>query len=79
MINVTIKEATQKWVNSFNAIPQGMISKLMENDPDEWEEVKLPVVGDIAHIYDLVNYGEIIKSHKKSGEHIYRKCAVKAP
>ena len=35
----TIREATQAWVNEFNAIPQGMIEQLMADHPDEWEEV----------------------------------------
>lgn len=37
----TIREATQVWVNEFNAIPQGMIEQLMIDHPDEWEEVTI--------------------------------------
>ena len=70
-IGVTIKEATEKWIDQFNFIPQRMIEKLMENDPDEWEEITLPVVGDLAHVYDLVNYGEIIWAGKEDGERVY--------
>lgn len=67
-----IREATEKWVDSFDTIQQDMIAKLMKYEPDEWEEVTVPIVGDLAHIYDLVKYGEIIKTHKKkSGERVY--------
>ena len=68
---MTIREATEKWVDSFDAIQQGMIAKLMDYDPDDWEEVTMPAVGDLAHIYDLVKYGEIIKAYEKDGERVY--------
>ena len=68
---MTIKEAAEKWVDGFDAIQQGMIAKLMEYEPDEWEEVTIPTVGDLAHVYDLVKYGEIIKIHGESNERLY--------
>lgn len=39
-------EATREWVKEFNAIPQGMIERLVKLAPDEWEEITLPTVGD---------------------------------
>ena len=35
----TIREATQAWVNEFNAISRSMIEQLMIGHPDEWEEI----------------------------------------
>ena len=68
---MTIKEAAESWVDSFNAIQQGMIARLMQCDPDEWLEITRPLVGDCVHIYDLCANGEIIKSYIKDDEHIY--------
>ena len=44
MINkgMTLRDAAQKWVNGFNAIPTQMIVKLWNSDPDDWEEVTNP-------------------------------------
>jgi len=39
---MTIDMATHKWVGEFNAIPQGMVKKLMGVDPDDWKEVTKP-------------------------------------
>jgi len=36
---VTRRDAAQKWVNNFNAIPTQMIAKLWNADPEDWEEV----------------------------------------
>lgn len=49
----TIKEATQAWVMEMNAIPQGMIDKLMRNDPDDWEELTTPSYGSRVYVYEL--------------------------
>lgn len=50
---MTISDATHKWVNEFNAIPQGMIERLMCIRYEEWEELTLPHVGNRVHVYDL--------------------------
>ena len=39
---MTISDATHKWVSEFNAIPQGMIERLMRAAADEWEELHPP-------------------------------------
>lgn len=57
---MTIKEATYEWVKEFNAIPHGMISKLMECDPDSWHEVTKKCSGDRVYCYDYNEYGEIV-------------------
>ena len=36
---LTLREATQEWVNSFNAIPTQMIAKLWNAESDDWQEV----------------------------------------
>lgn len=50
---MTVKEAAQKWVSEFNAIPQAMIGKLMQIPDDYWEEVTTPRYGDRVCVFDL--------------------------
>ena len=61
---MTINDATHKWVGEFNAIPQGMIERLMRAAPDEWEELTLPRAGSRVHVFDLPDtrehLGEIV-------------------
>lgn len=47
----TIRDAAQEWVREMDAIPQGMIAKLMAADPDDWHEVTVPSVGDRVYVY----------------------------
>lgn len=56
---MTKLEATREWVKEFNAIDQGIIKKLMDLDPDDWEEVTMPSCGDRVYIYDDGTKGEI--------------------
>lgn len=66
----TIKEATQEWVNGFNAIPQGVIEKLMKNDFDEVTEITPPSMYDRVSIFGdewAGQSGEIIET-KYDGE-----------
>ena len=60
---MTVREAAEEWVREFDAIQQGMIEKLMRNDPDEWNEVTKPSRGDQVYVYEAPdgcdNYGEI--------------------
>ena len=56
---MTLNEAVHEWVNSFNAIPQRMIEKLMEYDTDDtWEEITKPTVG--SRVYTDCDEGEVI-------------------
>lgn len=50
---MTIREAAEMWVREFDAIDQGMISKLMGMEPDAWHEVTKPAVGRGVYVYDL--------------------------
>lgn len=45
----TIREATEAWVNEFNAIPQGMIEQLVFDHPDDWEEVTIFENDDVPY------------------------------
>lgn len=49
----TVRDAAELWVREFNAIPQGMIAKLMQNDPDDWQEVTKPAKGDRVYVYEV--------------------------
>lgn len=42
---MTAREAAEEWVREFNAIPQGMIDKLMKLDCEDWHEVTTPSYG----------------------------------
>lgn len=58
---MTVKDATYEWVHEMNAVPQGMIAKLMRHDPDEWTEVTTPSSGDRVYVWggDINGEGEI--------------------
>lgn len=49
----TIRDAAEAWVREMNAIPQGMIEKLMGMNPDDWTEITKPAAGDTVYVYDL--------------------------
>lgn len=50
---MTFSDAVSKWVTGFNAIPWGMIAKLMEVDIDSWHELTSPSKGDRVYVYNL--------------------------
>ena len=64
----TINEAAHAFVNEMDAIPREMIAKLMEYDPDDWQNVTPPSVGDRVYVYDECESGEITHS---DGEGFY--------
>lgn len=49
----TIRDAAEAWVREMNAIPQGMIEKLMGMNHDDWTEITKPAAGDTVYVYDL--------------------------
>lgn len=70
----TIKEAAQEWVNGFNAIPSGILEKLLRNDPEELYEITPPGQYDKVYITDGKHkneYGTIIR-RSKSDENKYQ-------
>ena len=59
----TIREAAEAWVREFNAIPQGVVEKLMKLDFDDVVEITPPSKYDRVYIYDGEydgQHGEII-------------------
>ena len=63
---LTIREAAEAWVREMNAIPQGVIAKLMHDNPGEVQELTAPAIGDRVYVYNLPDgceeykpYGEI--------------------
>ena len=63
----TIKEATEAWVNTFNAISTSMIEVLRNNDPYcEWSEVTIISVGDRVYESENGEYGEVINYDKEN-------------
>lgn len=56
---MTINDAAHEQVRGFNAIPQGIIERLMRDNPDEWYEVTEPAYGDRVYCYDYNESGEI--------------------
>lgn len=55
----TIKEAAEVWVREMNAIPQEMVLRLMNADPDDWSEVTRPAKYNHVYVYSENEYGEI--------------------
>lgn len=50
---MTRLDAAHEWVREFNAIQQGIIERLMRDNPDEWTEVTVPSAGDRVYVYDV--------------------------
>jgi len=57
----TIKEAAQAWVKEMNAIPQGVVEKLMGDDYEGVQEITPPATYDRVYVYDAQTSGEIQK------------------
>ena len=53
MVNegMTLREAAEEWVKSFNAIPSSMVAKLWNAYSEDWSEVTLPEVGESVYTY----------------------------
>ena len=74
---MTISEAARIWVREFNAIPQGMIEKLMSINVDDWHEVTAPAKYNSVYVYDLPagcdsleHSGEIIHYNKDEDTYV---------
>lgn len=67
---MTRKEATQEWVNGFNAVPSGMIKKLWQADLDDWCEVTRLSVGDRVYASEFGS-GEVIEVNREE-----RQCKI---
>lgn len=57
---VTIRQAAKWWVQGFmNQFPVNMIEKLIERDPDSWNQITFPKAGDRVYVYGCSEMGEI--------------------
>ncbi len=63
---MTRLEAAQMWVKEFNAVPTRMIAKLMTAEPEDWQEVTRPAIGDRVYASD-VGEGSIIEIDYETG------------
>lgn len=59
----TVREAAELWVSQFNAIPQGMLDRLIRENPDEWREVTEPAIGDEVYVYELEEEWDTLEHH----------------
>ena len=57
---MTIREATEKWVGEWNAIPQVLIAHMINSGDWEWEELTPIATGDSVYIYHEGRHGVII-------------------
>lgn len=55
---MTILDATHKWVSEFNAIPQGVMVKLMRNDETDVTEITPLGIGDCVDVWSDEYYGD---------------------
>lgn len=68
---LTIKDATERWVHEMNAIPQGMIEKLMNIGDGDIHEVTEPAVGDRVYRYQpLSEHCGVIKNIYEDGQYL---------
>lgn len=68
---MTIADAAREWVKEFDAIPQGMIAKLMKFDIDDWHEITKPCDTDRVYVCELPNEtpdGKPYNGTKNTGE-----------
>lgn len=67
---LTIKDATERWVHEMNAIPQGMIEKLMNIGDEDIHEVTEPAVGDRVYCYQpLSEHCGVIENIYEDGQY----------
>ncbi len=59
----TKREAAELWVSQFDAIQRGMIEKLMEQEPETWEEVTASAPGDNVYVYDIPEELDTLEHH----------------
>ena len=46
----TIRDAVNAWVGEMNAIPTGMVQKLVEYEPEAWHTVTVPSQNDRVYV-----------------------------
>lgn len=64
MLYDTIREATHEWGREFNAVPRGIVEKLIKADGcacDAIREVTPPARGCTVYVFDMDSYGEVVQ------------------
>lgn len=64
MLYDTIREATHEWGREFNAVPRGIVEKLIKADGgacDAIREVTPPARGCTVYVFDKDSYGEVVQ------------------
>lgn len=64
MLYDTIREAVHEWGREFNAVPRGIVEKLIKADGgacDSIREVTPPARGCTVYVFDKDSYGEIVQ------------------
>ena len=64
MLYDTIREAVHEWGREFNAVPRGIVEKLIKADGgacDAIREVTPPARGCTVYVFDKDSYGEIVQ------------------
>lgn len=61
----TVRDAAEMWVREMNAIPYGMIDKLMSVDPDSWTEVTAPAPCNRVYVF---NIPDEVDTEERDGE-----------
>ena len=71
----TIKEATEAWVNTFNAYPLGMIEKCFYADIDDWCELTPISEGCTVWSNEYQDGAEVVEiTENEDGEKIVKIC-----
>lgn len=71
---MTKREATEFWVDGFNAIPSQLIERAIKDNIDDWTEITTPSVGNQVYVYDIpddldtLEHGGTIQSYDKDAE-----------
>ena len=64
MLYDTIREATHEWGREFNAVPRGIVEKLIKADGgagNAISEVTPPSVGNYVYVFDKEAHGIVVQ------------------
>ena len=66
---MTIREATERWMDEFSRIPIGIVEKLLKANPDEVREITLPRKYDRVNVWggEYSGEGEITGYDEETG------------
>lgn len=69
---MTIREAAEVWVQEMNDIPQTVIERMMQDAPDEWQEITKPARYNRVYLYEHNCYGTIkdVEKHDEQDEDV---------